>query len=457
MTRTVLIIGAGFSGAVTAVQLLRQAGTRDLRVLLLNRNGRLARGLAYGTQSPDHTLNVPAGNMSALAEEPEHFLRYAQRCQGRVGPASFISRRVYGDYLEWLLDNAAATAPPGVCLEHVGGQVTQLTQTGPGMLARLEDGRALAVHQVVLAFGHFPPADPPLPDMSFYASERYVRDPWDASRLAALAPATPLLLLGTGLTAVDICMSLLNLDARRPLIALSRHGLVPQPHRPGGGVPAPGPDAHTLWGDASTVRAQLRALRRHARADNGADWRDVFAALRPATASIWQAWPMRERQRFLRHLQAYWDCHRHRLAPAVHDRFMSAMAAGLVRIQAGRLTSLELDGDGVKVGLRARGADARSLLRVGAVVNCTGPCTRLASAASPLVRQLLAHGMIRTDRLGLGLEVDGRCAVLDAGGTPSERLFYIGPWLKARDWEATAVPELRQVARRLAATLLASP
>jgi uncharacterized NAD(P)/FAD-binding protein YdhS len=104
--KTILVIGAGFSGTATAVQLLRHASARGLHVMLVNRSGRMARGLAYGTQSPDHKLNVPAGNMSALADDPDHFLRFCQRVDSRITPSLFVSRRLYGDYLEHLLDAA---------------------------------------------------------------------------------------------------------------------------------------------------------------------------------------------------------------------------------------------------------------------------------------------------------------------------------------------------------------
>ncbi|HEU4844476.1 MAG TPA: FAD/NAD(P)-binding protein [Burkholderiaceae bacterium] len=460
MTATILIIGAGFSGAITAVQLLRQAGGPARRVILLNRSGRMARGLAYGTQSPDHTLNVPAGNMSAFDDEPDHFLRYCRSRDGATGPAAFVSRRLYGDYLEHLLEQAE-TAPPGPArLERMTGQVARL-QAVPGqagLRATLDDGRTLQADRVVLAFGHFPSAHPPLADMGFYHSPRYVRDPWGTDWLAALAPGAPVLLLGTGLTAVDICMSLLNADPARPILAISRRGLLPQPHRQSHAMPPAGAGPAAIWGTAVTVRAQLRAFRRHVAAGmaEGRDWRDALASLRPHTAAIWRAYPERERRRFLRHVQPYWDSHRHRLAPAVHQRFAAAMAGGTVRVRAARVRAMTDAGGQVDVLLQPRGTQTATTVRVAAVVNCTGPCSSPRATDSALVGQLLAQGMIRTDGLGLGLAVAPDCAVLDAAGTPSRTLYYIGPWLKADYWEATAVPELRRYAAGLAATVLAA-
>lgn len=460
MTATVLIIGAGFSGAITAVQLLRQAQQRPLRVILLNRGGRMARGLAYGTHSPDHTLNVPAGNMSAFDDAPAHFLDYCRARDAATAAATFVSRRRYGDYLEHLLTQAENSPAGAARLEHMTGEVTQLQACAgqTGLLATLADSRTLRADRVILAFGHFPSAHPPLADMGFYNSARYVRDPWTPDWLARLPPGAPVLLLGTGLTAVDICMSLLNDDPGRPIVAISRRGLLPQHHRQSHAMPPAGAGPLAIWGGATTVRAQLRAWRRHVAAGlaHGRDWRDALASLRPHTAAIWQAWPERERRRFLRHVQPYWDSHRHRLAPQVHQRFAAAIANGTVRIQAARVRAMTDDGTEVEVVLKPRGAAAETTLRVAAVINCTGPCSSPRATASALVGQLLAQGMIQADTLGLGVRVAPDCAVLDAAGLPSSTLYYIGPWLKADHWEATAVPELRRHAARLAATILAS-
>lgn len=458
--KVILIIGAGFSGVVTAIQLIRQAQGQAIQVLLLNRSGQMARGLAYGTHSPDHTLNVPAGNMSALDDDPAHFLRYAQSIDKSIDSGTFVARSIYGDYLEGLLQQVADTAPSHVQLRRIVGQVHHLSFNSNSQgKAILNDGRILHADKVVLAFGNFAPSDPAIADVAFYNSARYIRDPWDSDKLAGIGAGVPILLLGTGLTAVDVSMSLLSENPERHIYALSRRGLLPQHHRAAAVKAPPGSPPAAIWGAAGTLRAQLRAFRQHARvlAAQGGDWRDALAALRPYTAAIWQAWPQQERRRFLRHVQPYWDSHRHRLAPAIHQRFAAAIQAGTVETCAARLRAMEADRAGVTVHLRRRGATADSTLRVGYVINCTGPCTDPRGTRNQLVRQLLADGLIHTDRLGLGLDVGPDGAVVGRDGVPSTALFYVGPWLKANYWEATAVPELRRYARLLAQTLLATP
>jgi uncharacterized NAD(P)/FAD-binding protein YdhS len=67
----IAIIGGGVSGSLVAAQVLRHAAS-PLHLLLIERSGPPGRGVAYGTQCPDHLLNVPAGRMGAFPEEPDH-------------------------------------------------------------------------------------------------------------------------------------------------------------------------------------------------------------------------------------------------------------------------------------------------------------------------------------------------------------------------------------------------
>lgn len=451
----VLIIGAGYSGATVASLLLKHASPRQIQVFLVNGSGRIARGMAYGTQSPDHTLNVPAGNMSAFDEDPDHFVRYAAQVDSTISGGSFVSRRVYGDYLESLLEQAELETASGNKLERIYENVASVSPHADRILVTLESGKHMNVDKVVLALGHFPSRSPCVSAPTFYSTRRYIADPWNQAQLDSIPANAPVLLLGTGLTSVDVAMTLLRRTPDRPIIAISRRGLLPQYHRLGGGSPLNnGPRA--IWGDADDLRTQLKRFRQYVAnlALTGRDWREGLALLRPVTANIWHAYSEQDRKRFLRHVQPYWDTHRHRLAPFVAERFDAALKAGVVRPMAGRIFSMDEINDGVEIGLRLRGVGAPCSIHVQYVVNCTGPCTNPNEVTSPLVQQLLRDGVIRTDSLGLGIDVASDCGVMNREGESSNRIFYIGPWLKANYWEATAVPDLRVFARKLVTTLM---
>lgn len=459
-----VIVGAGFSGTVVAVQLLRLATGRPLRIVLVNRTAAMGRGLAYGTPSAVHLLNVPAGNMSALADEPDHFLLHARAADPAVQAHSFLPRGLYGAYLEQLLAQHEQAPPASCTLERHVAEVLHLDPAPPGGRARLRlsDGSLLEADHVVLATGHCPPADPPaVADADADAlreSRRYVRDPWASSALDKLPPG-PVLLLGTGLTALDVTLSLLAQSPSRQVLCLSRRGLLSAAHReqrsPTRGADAAARAAALAADLGCGVRADLRAVRRAVTRHtlDGGDWRDLIAALRQHTPAWWQRTPLPERRRFVQRLQPYWDTARHRCAPVPHAAFAAACAAGAVRVAGGRLLDVqEVDG-GVQARWRPRGGGDLQRSVFAAVINCTGPSSDLRRHGPPLMRQLQGDGWLRADPLGLGLQVDAHGTVIGADGRATPGLHCVGPLLRARDWEATAVPELRVHALRLAQRL----
>lgn len=457
-TPTVLIVGAGFSGAATAIELLRQARS-PLRVLLLNESGRMARGLAYGTDSLEHVLNVPAGNMSALADDPDNFLRYCRWADPRWHAGSFVPRRLYGAYLESLLATTeSAAGPHGARLERLVGRALRVLPPGSdgSRAVLLEDGRQLHARHVVLAFGHVAPEHPFTEAQRQMLGPAYVADPWRAPWAERLARDARVLLVGSGLTALDMLVSLDRAGHRGPVCMLSRRGLAPQPHRQQRERPAtpePGALRERL---GPTLRGQVRTLRSTVRAAmaSGEDWRDWIAALRPQMPAWWRALPEAERSRFVRHLQPYWDTLRHRCAPEAHAVFERWRAEGRLTLTAGRMAGLQPSpAGGSRVELRPRGQARLAAMEVDCIVNCTTPSGRQAGSASPLVASLCADGLVVPDSLGLGLLVDDEYRVIGRDGQPSPQLRYVGPLLKARDWEATAVPELRQHAAALARLL----
>lgn len=453
-----VVIGAGFSGTVLAARLLQESGDMPIRVYLLNGSGRIARGMAYGTHSSQHLLNVPAGNMSAFDEYPDHFLNFARTIDPNISAGSFVSRHLYGDYLEWTLNEAERTAPASAELRRIYCQVTNIAETpsDEGAVVTLQNGETIFADRVVLALGHFPASNPTAVARQFYETDRFLNDPWDHTRLDAIPTRSPVLLIGTGLTAIDVAVTLLSRNPDREIIAMSRRGLLPQPHRHAARKPE-GSGVQSIWGDANTVRAQFRRLRKYCEmlSKHGGDWREALALLRPVTSEIWIAYSEKERRRFLRHVQPYWDTHRHRLAPTVAEKFTSALSSGKVRVIAGRLLEIDNIKDRLSVTLQQRGTMEIRTEYPQYVINCTGPCSDPRQTKSKLIHQLLNDNMIKIDSLGLGIDVAPDCSIINSLGKKSKKIFYIGPWLRANYWEATAVPDLRVIASRLSNTLLA--
>jgi uncharacterized NAD(P)/FAD-binding protein YdhS len=452
-TSTTIIVGAGFSGTLCAVNLLR-ANRRDVRIVLLDRNLRHGRGLAYRTWDDNLVLNVPAGNMSALADDSSHFVQYCQSIDPAFNSGSFVSRRIYGDYLEWTLQQEI-DARPKVEFERKHGDVQAIRGDAVGgYCVELADGVKMSAQRVVLAFGHFEPQDPGH-FQDFYRSRFYIGNPWDFTALDKAGDGKPIALLGAAHTALDVLFRLTSQSDTRKVYLISRRGLPLQPHRQHPQSPPVSGFPSFFEGLQPTMRNYMRALRRRAqeRIAEGGDWRDVINSLRAHTGDIWQRLPLQERRRFLSHVVAYWDIHRHRLAPVAHLRLQQMIKSGQVETVAGYVQGYEINGETVDIAVRERGSGKLRHLQVGHVVNCTGPNYDIRSISTPLIAQLRDEGYLLQDPLKLGFDVNEDYQVLNAQGCAARDLYYIGPMLKACYWEAIAVPELRVHARRLAEIL----
>lgn len=450
---TVAIIGAGFTGTMVAVNLLRMA-EGPTRILLVERSGRFSAGVAYGTRSDAHLLNVPAGRMSAFPDDGDHFLRWARARDETITGGTFVPRRFYGKYLADVLDDTEASASATTSIVRLASEAREIERMSTGVRLVLADGRTVLADHVVLSIGNYEPANPPAADAGFYVSDRYARDPWAPGALDVDHDAA-VLLLGTGLTMLDVAIALGTRGHRGPIHALSRRGLLPQPHRESASAPLHHDRPATLDIWPRTALGLLRELRREVReaAAHHVDWREVITSIRHDTPALWQSLPREERLRFLRHLRSYWETHRHRSAPITTARINALRTCGQLTIHAARVLGYE-SADSVRVAIRRRRAAETEELTVARVINCTGPDTNLARVRDPLVQNLRSAGLIRPDELGLGLDTDERGALIGADGTPSADLFCVGPLRKGRLWENTAVPELRveaaQMARRLA-------
>ncbi len=448
----VAVVGAGFSGTMVAVHLSRlsAAGGHDLRVTIYEQSGRPGRGHAYSTTCPVHLLNVRASGMSAFADDAGHFLRWARERDDSVSGDAFLQRSLYGDYLSGIVAREIETS--GERIETVREEVASVEVVGGGPRVALASGAVRARSHVVLAMGHPLPA-PPVPLAPAVAEGgRYRENPWDPAALDGLPPDASILVIGSGLTAVDVILDARRRGIRGPIHLVSRRGMLPLAHT---AVPAPPRDSPRDL-PRGRVRTLMSALRREiARASaRDEDWRPVFDALRPITQDLWRALPMTEKRRFLRHARPYWDLHRHRVAPEVGAAIRRELESGALVRHAARIVAIEADRAGLGVTIRSRGGEARRTLVVERAINCTGPNTGIEMIGSPVTRSLLRSGDGRPDELGIGLACDPDGALLDSRGRISDRLFTLGPLRKGELWESTAVPEIRVQAQRLAERIL---
>ncbi|MGZ8995463.1 MAG: FAD/NAD(P)-binding protein [Rhodospirillales bacterium] len=445
---SVAIIGAGFTGTLLAVNLLRRASA-PLNITLIDKRENFCRGLAYGTGNASHLLNVRAMNMSAFPDEPSHFVDWLSRYNGLALPGdvstqtgyAFVPRGLYGTYLGEQLEEAVARSGPGAQWRTRVGSVINIERDGPRFALRLDTEERLQADTVALCLGNFPPRLP-CDDLPPAHAGQIIPDPWAKDALAAVPNEASLLILGTGLTMVDVVLSLIDQGHVGTITALSRRGLLPHRH-----TSAPGYRdflrEQTLL--PSTILGILRVLRTEVRTASaqGDNWRSVVDAARPYLLRLWEGMPLSERRRFLRHARPYWEIHRHRMAPDVAARINAARKRGQLKIRAGRVKEIRKTGETLLTAFYPRGANTLLHIKANALINCAGPETNFALIQDPLVRALLECGLARPDPLGLGIETTPDGEVIGADGNKVAGLLALGPIARGAFWEMTAVPELR--------------
>ena len=449
--KTVVIVGGGFSGAIFGLKLHRQCP--DWRIIIAEPKRNLGRGVAYGACGPEHLLNVPVHRMEiglqpsfeAWLQQRRSVISDALVESGLDLAAAFVPRRLFGDYVEERITEALDSKSL-VGLSSVRGEVVRVLPDNRGVL--LTDGRRILADIVVLAMGNLPPRPPGSPDAWLYDSGFFIPDPWALDAFSDIDPSEPLLLIGSGLTTVDVALRLAHRGHRGAVLAISRRGLVARTHLAGGNWPEFLHDklpasARTL---TKIVRQQIALA-----ASQGIAWQRVFDAARPAVPSIWNGWNEFSRRQFMRHLRPRWDVHRHRMAPRVAESVAKLRSSAALEVVAGRLAGYQIAGRLVQVTLRLRGGALRTF-NAGHVINCTGPGGDFGKTAIPLIAELRERKLARPDPHGIGLETSD-CAVIDGFGEPSAWLFALGPLTRPAWWEITAVPEINLQIDRLVAQL----
>jgi uncharacterized NAD(P)/FAD-binding protein YdhS len=449
--KRITIIGGGASGTLLAINLLRCAGDHRLEVNLVEKRNTVGRGVAYSTDQDVHVLNVPAAKMGAYADDVGHFHQWLENNGLEYQPTAFVPRRIFGEYLRSCLEEAGRTKSSSVALNVFDDEAVDIDFDGRKAEVKLASGDTLYSEYVALAFGNFLPPHPSVADRSFTASPKYFQDPWEPHVFDRIKLDDAVLIVGTGLSMVDVTLQLTRHGHRGPINAISTRGLLPAVHKLGFTYP---PFNDEISG-AARVTDILKTVRAHAaKADAiGSDWRAVIDSLRPVTQQIWIDLPLAEKKYFMQHLSRYWNVARHRMPPAAAEAIDELRGTGQLQILKGRLEKISWEeGLGFDVRYTTLGLD--QYVHADVIVNCIGSESRFDQIDSPLVKNLLAAGRIRCDDLKFGLDAtpDGRLKSED--GEPSEMLYTLGTALKGILWESTAIPEIRAQARDLAQTII---
>jgi len=454
MTKTIAVIGAGFCGTMIACELARASVPDGLVIALVDDRSQFARGVAYQCNNEGWLLNARAAHLGAVSGQPGDFSRFCREIG--IDPASdtFIPRAVYGAYLEDLLDRtAASTLRHRLYRVYARAESIGAGRDGARAEIRLDNGQALRADHVVLATGAVSRQAEAKAEFKSLG-ERYLHDPWNVHTLYDSPPGTLFAVLGTGLTALDVVSSLRRHVRQARFHLVSRRGLLPLPHG-GSTANVPGVDLAALLESSARggVTDTILAVRRVAALYQslGGDWRDVIDRLRPAVPGIWRSWSTRQKKQFVEHAAPYWDVHRHRCPASTNEMLQALREEGRLTIEAARLLNVRAAGEQVELVTRRRHEHQAGVMRADYLINCTGAPSGLLQ--NPLLVQLRNAGLATADEFGL--RVDDQYRLLDTSGEALDWLSYVGPLLKGKFWEVTAIPELRVHVEQLIARLSA--
>ncbi len=446
----VAIIGAGFCGTLVAVNLALSG--IPLRVALIERNRVHGRGLAYGTGDYKHLLNVRADQMGAFPWDIGHFYRWVTANAasltsanlGQPDPGAYMPRRLYGEYIQTLLKESLRQNPR---MELLHDQVVRIIPNAGGFyFITGKNGLEAAAKSVVLAPGNFPPA------AQAQTAPWYKNDAYSPEVLRELAEPGDVLIIGSGLTSLDVLATLEHTKKDGHIHVLSRRGLFPQVHQKHA-ASAPFLDASHL---PTTTRDLVRQVREQIRQaeERGMDWRPVIDSMRPFHSLIWGNLPRNEQRRFLRHVQGLWDTHRHRCAPEIMQVKNRLEQEGRLTCHQGRIQKLNPESETVEIIYQPRRSMQPRKFRVARILNCTGPQSNYQKLGDPLIRQLLADDLLAPDPLNMGVCTDHLGTVQNGRGHAIPRLYTLGSNRRGGLYESIAVPELRVQAAEVARQIL---
>lgn len=458
----IAVAGAGAAGTLVALHLFRAVARRgighnghgvdDLEVVLIDQAGVLGGSAAFGTEDERHLLNVPASGMSALPDEPGHFLTWRNDVIGQAtDPYDFVPRRDFARYLRATLDDAVV-GNSAARLDLRRNHAVGATPTDDGVRVTLDDGSDVEAHALVVATGLGTPSADWAPPV-LRASPRFVADPWAPGALDRLHVSDDgprdVLVVGAGLTMIDIVLTHHDTHAGRSIHAVSRSGELPHRHAP---QPVPPRSVDTSgWGNRlDAMRERVDALIHDSLVEHG-NWRPAIDGLRPSTASLWARLSEDDRASFLAQDAGAWNRARHRTPRSSADQIAALEADGRFDLTAATVRSAETLADG---GLRIH-LDDGSSREVGWVVNAAGPRTDVATLDNPLLGDLLGQGLGTPATAGMGFRTDNGRLIDHHDTDPATAPIYtLGAFRRGELWESTAVPEIRTQAAALAETLL---
>ncbi|MGL2965023.1 FAD/NAD(P)-binding protein [Flavobacterium sp. XGLA_31] len=457
--KTIGIIGAGFSGTMTAVQLIEKS-TTPCEIIVINERETLNKGFAYNPYSDKHLLNVIAGKMSAFPDNQDHFLDWVMERESfsdkdrTLIANSFLPRKLYGEYLVSVWNTYLKIAQTkNITVTVIDSFVVDLDPREESVQLWLDNNQMLTVDECVIASGNLVPRNPRIKNPDFYQSPNYFQNPWKADSVQNTNPDLPVLIVGNGLTMVDTVVGLMEQGFKNDIYSISPNGFNILPHRHNGlkytKLIEELREDMSLFDLVKLVHKHIKAVREY-----GATAEPVIDSLRPFTQNLWKRFSTEEKSIFMSRLRHLWGVARHRIPIHTHDKLQQLRIDGKLKISSGRLLNFTEDQNVITVEYFDKKEHVVKTLKVSRIINCTGPETDLMNVEKSFLKNCLLKGILTQDSLKLGIVTNtDTFQIINAEGKTHSHLFTIGGNLKGELWESTAVNELRRQAENLVGQL----
>lgn len=437
MSKTIAIIGGGVSGSLVALNIIKLCKTETC-VLWFDNNNSFCKGLAYSTQEDVHLLNVRASNMSVFDDEPSHFVNWLHKYKLPFSDQDFVPRSIYGEYV-FSTYNDLICSNPKVKITFINEEVQSITKEDNGYCVL--SNQVNYVEQIVLAFGNFLPSHPKSKSLDFRLSDNYFQNAFSEQIILSALKKDCITIIGSGLTMVDVVLTLTKHNYQGNIIVISPHGYLPQAHSESSLQSIPvfinEKEYYSLLQLFSLVNKQLKFAK-----INSLNAHSVIDALRPRLQQLWLAFSLEDKKQFLRHLRHKWGVARHRCSPISMNVINDLIKMNRLSVIKGRIFDIKSMESELEIHFLDQN-QAKMSLNTSILINCTGPESNFEKIESVLITQLLKDGIIEVDDLKYGIKAD-------SDGKIRDNVFTLGPPLKGILWESTAVPEIRVQAKSLA-------
>lgn len=455
----ITIIGAGFCGIITALNLAKQSGNQNLDITLIHSGSPFGKGVAYNPNSEKSLLNVPCEKMSCFYDQPNHFLDWTCSQVGyELHKPEFISklflpRALYGKYLLETWNKEIAKLPKNVSLRIIEAFATDVNEYEKGYAITLSTGILLNTKYLVLATGNEKPGNPKISNKEFYSSKNYFQNPWNRESTSNLKSEGDILIIGNGLTMVDTVMELCENKFKGRIFTISPNGFSILPHRHSG-------TSYTAFSDEIKGQYDLNRIYstfvNHSRKlrELGISAEPITDSLRPFTQNIWINLSVTEKKRFLSHVRHLWGLARHRLPIHIHDQIQKLRIEKKLEILKGRINDIHENQDVITLEYYNKVTQQDETLHVTRIINCTGPQVNVQKSTNPLLKSLVQKGMIQSDLYRLGVVTTSEYEVVNAYDQVLQGMYTLGGNLRGMLWETTAVPELKKQCHDVASIIL---